>query len=160
MNYLFMYSLGKTELNSQVLSAASVGADVFKAALPFFIAWAYLHGRYLFTALASVLFVSLIGLSLLSASSFILGSRVALSGSQDELNADYRGAQEDLRAATAKLDALAPHRARNIVSAELARAKQNRRWRSTSECSDATVQASIAFCERVDALKTELGGRC
>ena len=36
MNYLFMYSLGKTELESHVLSAASVGADVLKASLPFF----------------------------------------------------------------------------------------------------------------------------
>lgn len=156
MNYLFMYSLGKTELNSQVLSAASVGADVLKALLPLFMSWAYLNGRYIFTFLSGVLFVCLVGLSLLSASSFILESRVAVSGTLDEINADYRAAQTDLRGATAAFDALPPSRARNLVSADLERAKQQRRWRSTAGCTNATVQASILFCERIEALQTEL----
>ena len=40
MNYLFMASLGQGELESRVLGAASVGADVLKSVLPFFMAWA------------------------------------------------------------------------------------------------------------------------
>ena len=156
MNYLFMYSIGKTELNSQVLSAASMGADVLKSLLPLFLSWGYLNRRYVFTVLAGGLFLALVGLSLLSASSFILGSRIAVSGTQDELNADYKAAQADLRGATAAFDALPVHRARNLVSADLERAKRSRRWRSSGQCSNATVQASIRFCEGVTALQTEL----
>ncbi len=156
MNYLFMYSLGKTEMESHVMSAASVGADVLKASLPFFLCWAYLNGRYVFTLLSGALFIALIGLSLLSASSFILGSRIAVSGSQDELNADYRAAQEDLRKATLTRDGLLPHRASNLIAAELASAKKHRRWISTTECTDATVSASIVFCDRVATLQAEL----
>lgn len=156
MNYLFMYSLGKTELNSQVLSAASVGADVLKALLPLFMSWAYLNGRYVFTLLSGVLFVGLVGLSLLSASSFILGSRAAVSGTLDEINADYKAAQADLRAATGAFDALPPNRSRNIIAADLERQKRQRRWRSSRQCTNATAQSSILFCDRVTALEAEL----
>ncbi len=156
MNYLFMYSLGKTEMESHVLSAASVGADVLKASLPFFLSWAYLNGRYLFSLASLGLFACLIGLSLLSASSFILGSRLALSGSQDELNADYRAAQVDLKVATSAFDGLPTYRARNIVAGDLERQKRNRRWVSTSACTDATVQASILYCQGIVRLQSEL----
>lgn len=156
MNYLFMYSLGKTEMESYVMSAASVGADVLKASLPFFLCWAYLNGRFVFTLLSGALFIALIGLSLLSASSFILGSRIAVSGSQDELNADYRAAQEDLRKATLKRDDLVAHRASNLIAAELASAKKHRRWTSTTECTDATVSASKIYCDQVATLQAEL----
>ncbi len=156
MNYLFMASLGQGELESRVLGAASVGADVLKSVLPFFMAWAFINRRYVFAGLSGILFVGLIGLSLLSATNFILGARTAIAGTQDELNADYKGAQDDLRTATAAFDKVAPHRPRNVVAGELETEKTNRRWQTTNNCADPTIQASKLYCDGIARLQAEL----
>lgn len=67
MNYVFLASLGKSQVEGQILGAASAAADVLKALLPFFVAWAW-RGRRIVAALCGAgLFVLFAGFSLLSA---------------------------------------------------------------------------------------------
>lgn len=156
MNYLFLSSLGKTPVEAQVLGAASAAADMLKALLPFFIAWGWRAGRYAVALPGLFVWMFFAGFSLLSAIGFAADNRGVFSHTRESLNASYESALADLNASEAKLSKLPKHRAVSIVSEDIERHKQDRRWNSTKGCADATLPESRTFCEEYFALRAEM----
>lgn len=109
MNFLFMKSLGKNEIEGLVLGGASAAADLLKALLPFWIAWAWQARRMTFVAVGSVVFVFFSAFSLLSALGFAADNRGHIAGTREGLNATYETVLRDLEAAEAKRVALPQH---------------------------------------------------
>ncbi|NBV88149.1 MAG: hypothetical protein EBR88_01330, partial [Betaproteobacteria bacterium] len=66
MNWVFLTSHGETELERQILGGVSVAVDVLKAALPFYLAWAWVGRRWLYVGLGSLVLVVFLVFSLAS----------------------------------------------------------------------------------------------
>lgn len=156
MNFLFMKSLGKNEVEGLVLGGASAAADVLKALLPFWIAWAWQARRMLFVAIGSVVFLFFTAFSLLSALGFAADNRGHVAGTREGLNATYETVLRDLESAEAKRVALPKHRPAPVIEEALNAIKQDKRWSSSKNCEDATAQASRAFCEGYFSTRAEL----
>lgn len=156
MNYLFLASLGKTPLEGQVLGAASAAADLLKALLPFFIAWSWQARRFVAAASGTVAFLFFAGFSLLSALGFAAETRGTLVQSRNEASAAYRQVLRDMSETAEKRRALPVHRPAGVVSEDIARHQQDRRWGATKACTEATQSESRAFCAAYFSLRTEL----
>lgn len=155
MNYAFLASLGKSQVEAQILGAASAAADLLKCLLPFFIAWAWRERRFL-AALSGVgVFTLFAGFSLLSAIGFAASNRDAVVESRAAIDGTYARVQQEYeRKATAR-SALATGRPAKVIAEELRAAEQNRLWTRTKNCSEATEPASRAFCDAFYRLRAE-----
>lgn len=156
MNYLFLASLGKTPLEGQVLGAASAAADLLKALLPFFIAWSWQARRFGAAASGTAAFVFFAGFSLLSALGFAAETRGTLVQSREEANAAYDRVLRDLYETAEKRRALPIHRPAGVVSEDIARHQQDRRWGATKACTEVTQTESRAYCAAYFSLRSEL----
>ncbi|MDH4980961.1 hypothetical protein [Hyphomicrobium sp. D-2] len=156
MNWLFLSSLGETPLEAHVLGAASAAADILKALLPFFIAWRWREKGYVAVILGSLAFAFFAGFSLLSAIGFAAQTRGALVDSRDGASQEYARMQSAMAEANVRRKALPAHRSAAIVSEEIERHRQNRRWSATKGCVNATELQSREFCAAYFALRAEL----
>ncbi len=156
MNYLFLSSLGKTPLEGQVLGAASAAADILKSLLPFFIAWSWRARRWIATVCGVCVFVFIAGFSLMSALGFAADNRGVLVETRDTLNTELKQRERALEEMEARRLALPRHRALVVVTEDLERHKQSRRWDATKGCQNATETESRSYCEAYYVLRAEL----
>jgi hypothetical protein len=68
----------------------------------------------------------------------------------------YAAAEAELRDVKERVAALGSVRPRMVIEEALARLRQDRRWESSKECSNATVDSSREFCRSVGDLRIEL----
>ena len=146
MNYVFLASLGKTPFEGQILGAASAAADLLKALLPFFIAWAWHARRIVAAASGSVVFLLFASFSLLSAVGFAADNRGVLVESRVAIDEAYVRAQTAYDRMQAALAALPAHRPEGLIAEELRSVEQNRLWSRSKNCAEATEVASREFC--------------
>lgn len=156
MNYLFLSSLGKTPLEGQVLGAASAAADGLKALLPFFIFWGWRSGRYAVAVPGLMVWLFFSGFSLLSAIGFAADNRGVFSHTRENVNAAHETARADLLVAESRLRDIPKHRPVAVVTEDIERHKQDRRWSVTKDCAEATLPESREYCARYYELRAEL----
>jgi len=156
MNYMFLSSLGKTPIEAHALGAASAAADMLKALMPFFIAWGWRSRRYAVALPGLLVWTLFAGFSLLSAIGFAADNRGAFNHTRESLNAAYESALAERKVAEARRATIPKHRPAAVVSEEIERRKQDRRWSSTKSCTDATLPESRIFCDTYFALRAEL----
>lgn len=156
MNFLFMQSLGKTPAEGMVLGAASAAADLLKCLLPFFIAWAWQARKVVFVVCGSLVFAFITAFSLLSALGFAADNRGHLAGTREGLNATFDTVARDIREAETKRAGLPKHRPASVVEQAINAIKQDRRWSTSKECTEATAEGSRQFCADYFAAKAEL----
>lgn len=155
MNYAFLASLGKSQLESQILGAASAAADLLKCLLPFFIAWAWRERRFVAALSGMGVFALFAGFSLLSAIGFAASNRNAVVESRAAIDGTYARVQQEHERQAAALSALPTGRPATVIAEELRAAEQNRLWTRTKNCSEATEPASRAFCDAFYRLRAE-----
>ncbi|WP_125461609.1 MULTISPECIES: hypothetical protein [Rhodomicrobium] len=156
MNYLFLSSLGKTPLEGQVLGAASAAADGLKALLPFFIFWGWRSGRYAVAVPGFAVWLFFSGFSLLSAIGFAADNRGVFSHTRENVNAAHETARAELGAAENRMQDIPKHRPVAVVTEDMERHKQDRRWSRAKECTEATLPESREYCARYYELRAEL----
>jgi hypothetical protein len=156
MNWRFGYSLGKSEFESQLYGAASAAADCFKALLPFFI-FAAIRNKTWSQALGGILlFVVCFSYSLTSSLGFAALNRADTTGSRALQAQSYQDLRLELDRTRERLSKMGFIRPAGTVSSEIEALKLNPRWLSTQECTNATVQPSMAYCENYHKLNSEL----
>ena len=155
MNYVFLASLGKTQIEGQILGAASAAADLLKSVLPFFIAWAWRERRFVAALSGTGVFVLFAGFSLLSAIGFAAVNRGALVESRAAAAEAYERIQRDYDRKRSELSALPARRPAAVVSEELKAAEQSRLWSRSKNCLEATEPASRDFCTAYYRLRGE-----
>jgi hypothetical protein len=156
MNYLFLSSLGKTPLEGQVLGAASAAADGLKALLPFFIFWGWRSKRYAVAVPGFAVWLFFSGFSLLSAIGFAADNRGVFSHTRENVNTAHETALADLAAAESRMRDIPKHRPVAVVTEDIERHKQDRRWSMTKDCAEATLPESREYCARYYELRGEL----
>lgn len=155
MNYVFMYEMGKTVVESQIYGWLSVAFDGLKSILPILIAAAFASGKFIKGLTGSVIFTFLVGFALLSAIGFAAGNRGAIVGSREAVTTQYKAATESLKISRSLLAEIKTKRSSKSISANMEAARQEKRWRSTKGCTDTTATASIKFCKSYFAQKAE-----
>ena len=119
MNYRFGFGLGKTELESQILGAGSVGADVLKALLPFFVLWAFKHRSWV-QAFAGVLVWTICSTySLTSSVGFAAHNRSDTIGERQIAATQYTDLRSQLKSVNTKLGWIPQHRSVAEVEADI-----------------------------------------
>lgn len=156
MNYLFLSSLGKTPFEGQVLGAVSASADILKALLPFYIAWAWQQKRYSIVIPGILIWGLFAGFSLLSAVGFSAQNRSVVN----ELNTDRSTRTSELKIELKRVKTqraeLSKHRSKEVVKEAIEGHKQNSRWQTTKGCREATLNSSRLYCRTYFALRAEL----
>ena len=158
MNYLFMESYSKSQVEGFVLGGASIAVDVMKSILPVFIWWAWCDKRYAFLLPASAMFLLFSAFSFTSAIGFAATNRGHVSEIREGANATLKSIRADIATEAEKLAALPKHRPPGTVEQAVKAKRQNRRWTSTKGCADGevTAAASRRYCQEYFTLKAEL----
>ncbi len=146
LNYHFMASLARTPEEARIIGGAAVAGDALKCCLPFFLVLAWREGRYVFVAVGLPIFVLLSVLSFMAALGNAADMRGGTAHVRDTRSLALRAAEEALDRLKATTPGVVPPRAPAEIDAELSILRQDRRWSSSGECRQATVQASRSFC--------------
>ncbi|MBA4130064.1 MAG: hypothetical protein C0519_01420 [Hyphomicrobium sp.] len=155
MNFAFLASLGKTEIEGQMLGAASAAADLLKCLFPFFIAWAWREQRYVAFLSGTAVFILFAGFSLLSAIGFASSNRDAVVQNRSAMDESFAHADQEYQRKIAALAALPTRRPATVLAEELRAAQQNRLWSRSKDCTEATEAPSRAFCDSYFRLRAE-----
>ena len=156
MNFKFGQQLASDPIDRIAYGLASVAGDGLKAVAPLAVAWAFASRKYLVSVAGVALFAVATAYSVASAVGFASVTRASTAG---EVQADITRAEDlrvDLERVRSARDDLGRQRLSAAVAGDLAAARQSHRWASTSECTDATVPRSRAFCDRYFGLEGEL----
>ena len=111
LNFDYWSGQGETALQSLILGAFFVAADVFKPGLPVGIALAVRARRFVYVGLASIAFLLFLAASITASIGFLNNTRGAKVGTQEALSARYllvRQELAELDARLARLPATAP----------------------------------------------------
>jgi hypothetical protein len=156
MNYRFGFSLGRTEFDGQIYGAASAAADCMKALVPFFFFAAVRTKMWSQAAASALVWVVVTAYSLTSALGHAALNRLDTAGQRAATVQNYKDHRADLARAKEQLSWIPQHRPAQTVQAEIATAKNERRWTMSSGCTDVTTSKSRAFCENYNGLQAEL----
>lgn len=148
LNYGFMAAFGHTPHAAIILGAAAVAGDILKACLPFFLVLAWRARRLLFLVLGVPAWLLLSAVSLLAAFGYGAEIRDQRAHGRETQSAILRQAIAE-EARLMRLDAASSERrAPAEIEAAIAMLRQDARWASSAQCTDATARASRTFCAR------------
>jgi hypothetical protein len=156
MNWKFGFSLGRTELDGQILGAASAAADCFKALIPFFFFAAVRNRMWSQAAAAAVVWVVVTGYSLTSALGHAALNRADTAGQRATEAQSYTDARADLERAKSQLGWVPQHRPAATVQGELDSLKTRREWTWSNACTDVRNKTNRDFCQEFHGLTSEL----
>lgn len=155
MNATFLSSLGRTYSERILLAAISVAGDLAKAALPVLIMWLWARRAWTQCAIAIIMLVVLIVVSLASGAGFSAAMRASAAARHESRSDQGKRQKSDLAVLDRQLDASLNVRAIAVVDAERSVLLLDRRWNSTKACTDITQPASLTFCAMVRSLDVE-----
>lgn len=157
MNWRFGLTLGRTELDSQIYGLASIGADCLKAFSPFLIAWGWRNKHYIGSFFATIILFVTMSYSITSSVGFASLNRAQIVGERQSNHEKYNALKKEKEALVKSSHKLGETLPVNEVKSRLRALEQNKRWSSSKECTNSTVQASREFCKKYFSLEAELG---
>ncbi len=155
MNWVFMTSLGKNELDRQILGAVSLAVSVFIALLPTLLLWAWRERRLLYFSLGLPVFLAFVAFSLSSAVGFAAKNRGSFDEDRSLVTVRLADVKREIETAATALKALETVRPLAVIQETLRGMEQDRRWQSSKFCQAATAEASRTFCRDFFDVKAE-----
>jgi hypothetical protein len=156
MNWRFGYSLGKTDLDGQILGAASAAADCLKALVPFYFFAAMRNRSWSQAGASALVWVVVTGYSLTSAMGHAALNRLDTSGQRAVAAASYQDLRADMKRAQEQLGWIPQHRPAQTVQSDVESLKTRRAWATTNGCTEVTGKSSREFCQQYHGLTAEL----
>lgn len=156
MNCLFLSSLGRNEIEAYLFGAISIAADMAKAVLPVLVAKALALRLWDRAALAGVMLMAVMGLSLVSGLGFAAMTREDVVAQRSTRSGERQALLSDLARLEPRLGALSAAREAAVVEADLATLSVNRRYAASKGCAAIEGTAAREFCSEVMKLRGEL----
>lgn len=119
MNWSFGFGLGKTPLESQILGAGSVGADVLKALIPFLVLYALKHRSWMQAVAGILVWTICTTYSMTSSLGFAAHNRADTVGERTIAATQYGDLRSQLKHVNAKLGWIPQHRSVAEVDADI-----------------------------------------
>jgi hypothetical protein len=146
INWRYGHSVGRDAADQFIFAAISLAGDIAKAITPFFF-WYALAGRRVLPAIAAALFwISCTAYSLSSAAGFAELNRAEQTGRLVTGKETYEALQGEIARKEGQLKALGSFDPPGVIAQRLEALRQNPRWASSRQCTDATASASRSFC--------------
>ncbi len=155
MNWVFMTSLGKSELEQQILGAVSIAVSAFIALLPSLLVWAWRERRSLYIILGVPVFLAFVAFSLSSAIGFAAKNRGSIGEDRALATVRLADVKREVEEAEAAQRRIGNPRSFVVLRELLRGLEQDRRWQSSKSCTEATAEASRSFCKDYFELKAE-----
>lgn len=156
MNWQFGYGLGQSEVDGQLLGAASAAADCLKALIPFFF-FAALRNRMWSQAIAAaVLGMVVVTYSMTSALGFAAKQRADSAAGRQQVTETYEGLKSDLKRAEDAAKWTPEHRPYETVLSSIEGHKAQSAWKWSNGCTKATSKTEQKYCQQFHALEAEL----
>lgn len=155
LNFRFGFSLGQTFFDSFLYGIASISADILKAFLPVLAFMSWYDGHKIKAGLVTVLFLIFAAYSLTSSLGYSANTRSAKSGLQEAKNSDYKTLENKISELKEKISALPQSRPYPVMVNLVESKKQDRLWKNTKKCRDATLKKSMAYCASYNLLLAE-----
>lgn len=156
MNWQFGYGLGQSEVDGQLLGAASAAADCLKALIPFFF-FAALRNRMWSQAIAAaVLGLVVVSYSMTSALGFAAKQRADSTAGRQQVSETYEGLKSDLKRAEDAAKWTPEHRPYETILSSIEGHKAQAAWKWSNGCTKATSKTEQKYCQQFHALEAEL----
>jgi hypothetical protein len=156
MNWRFGYHLGQSEVDGQILGAASAAADCLKALIPFFFFAALRNRQWSQAVAALVVGLVVTGYSLTSALGFAAEKRMQNAGERAQQAQVYQDLRADLKHSQDELGWIPQHRPVATIQNDLESVKGQKAWGWTKSCTDTTDASGRKFCDKFHALSAEV----
>lgn len=154
MNALFLSSLGRSLVETGLLAGISVAADLTKLVLPIAVLRAYSRKAWTEMGAAALMLLAVTALSLASGIGFTAITRDASIARHAADAEALRAHETQLRSVGARLAAIQTQRAPDVIAADIAAARLDRRWEVSKSCAAPPSAASRQYCvdlARLDA---------
>ncbi len=155
-NAAFWSSYGATPTWQYLIGGAFASLDIFKAVLPVLIAWAYAARHRLRALGGCAVFAVAVIVSLAAAVGFLSTSFNETTGGRDAQAAKLASLEKVLSELDAKRMEGTRYPLSAMIAGELAAMRQDRRWKATRHCEDATLKKSRQFCMGYHKKEAEL----
>lgn len=156
MNALFLSSLGRTMLEVGLLAAVSLASDISKGVLPVLMVRAVWLRAWGNAAAAVLLLIGVTALSLASGTGFAALMRDATTSTRQAHSERIAATRQELREIETRLAALMGSRGADIIEADIAALRIDRRWQISNSCAEANYPAARQYCGEVLRLQAEL----
>jgi len=153
LNAAFWSSYGATPEWQFLIGGAFASLDIFKAVLPVLIAWAYASRHRLRALGGCFVFAVAVLVSLAAAVGFLSTSFNETTGGREAAAAKLASLQAQLTELRSPGTGYPPS---SMIEEQLAATKQDRRWKATRGCTDATLRKSRQFCVGYHEKRAEL----
>ena len=156
MNWQFGYGLGQSEVDGQLLGAASAAADCLKALIPFFFFAALRNKMWSQAIAAAVLGLVVVSYSMTSALGFAAKQRADTTAGRQQVTETYEGLKSDLKRAEDAAKWTPEHRPYETVLSSIEGHKAQSAWKWSNGCTKATSRTEQKYCQQFHALEAEL----
>jgi hypothetical protein len=156
MNWQFGYGLGQSEVDGQLLGAASAAADCLKALIPFFFFAALRNKMWSQAIAAAVLGLVVVSYSMTSALGFAAKQRADTTAGRQQVTETYEGLKSDLKRAEDAAKWTPEHRPYETVLSSIEGHKAQAAWKWSNGCTKATSRTEQKYCQQFHALEAEL----
>jgi len=156
LNAAFWSSYGTTPMWQYVFGGAFASLDIFKAVLPVLIAWAYAARHRLRALGGCFVFAVAVLVSLAAAVGFLSTSFNETTGGREAAAAKLISLQKQLAELDDKRIKGTGYPPFAVIEEKLSAMKQDRRWKATRQCEDATLKKSRQFCTGYHEKRAEL----
>ena len=146
LNAAFWSGYGATPAWQYLIGGSFAALDIFKAVLPVLIAWAYAARHRLRALGGCFVFAVLVVVSLAAAVGFLSTSFNETTGGREAAAAKLASLEKVLSELDAKRMEGTRYPSSAVLAGDLAAMRQDRRWKATRQCEDATLRKSRQFC--------------
>ncbi len=156
MNAVFLSSFGRTPTETTLLTGVSLAGDAIKAVLPIILMRAVMLRAWTHVAMAGVMLVVVIAMSLMSGLGFAALTRGNAVTARDGDKQTLAARLTDLVGIERQVAALGEARSATRIETDLDAAKLDALWTSSKACTQASGPATRQFCGGVFRLRSEL----
>lgn len=156
MNFLFGWSLGRSDADRLVYGLASVCADGFKVILPFGIMYAWTKRRILAAGVGVLLWAIVTTYSLTSSLGHSATNRAETAGAKMHHVSTYKDLRRTIELRLSERERIPPFRSVDGIVAEIRALEVSRDWLLSDGCKDARNRSQRLFCDGVIKLQSEL----
>lgn len=148
LNFVFLASFGRDEIERMLIGSAGAAADVMKASLPWFATLAWRGERYAFVVVSLAMFGLLTVASFAAAVGFGAEIRGTSAEARKQQNKAISRLEDKRSRAQAEIEANGKYRSRDVIEAEIQGLQQSKFWSSSKRCTDATLVQSRLLCRQ------------
>lgn len=155
MNWRYGLGLGRTVEDQQLNAGVHLLIDLCKVMMPFFGWWAFAQRRMIVAAGAALVTVAAILYSAIGIAGFVDMSRAVTSGSMIATKDNVGDWRTDLERSQRRLKDLGSYQPASVIEQRLRQIRQDGRWQTSKQCTEATAKTSREFCADVSGLEAE-----